>query len=459
MLEDSEVSNAALLRTVLEQAFPNALSQLALVLIGFVTIFFVSQLHDSEILGGVGMGSMLFNILGLSLGCGLASGLDTLVSQSNGAEDYRRSGAYLQRAVVVCSSVCVPSAVILFFTEDILNAIGQTPGVSKQAGDYVRGCTISLWPMYLANILSTFLRAQTLPRPNLVATWSSNIFHIASSWFFIVYLEMEAWGAGLAFSATQIMQFTTVLCYIQFVRPGATAYSWYRWNWALATKGIREFLDKAVPCALSMWAEWWCAEIMTLLAGYLGVVALAAHTSAMWVFVLIYMAAGGIGCAGAALVGNALGARNARLAKRSAVLASAVVLAACFIIDILLLLFSKRLCGLFTEDPRVQAQMLGVLHILVFIVPMDSLQTVIDGILRGLGKQALAFKVKLFCLWGIRLPMAALLGLHTSLGVSGIWCGSVLGLAATMAMYLCVVSRVDWQGEVDALGTYKILSP
>lgn len=258
---------------------------------------------------------------------------------------------------------------------------------------------------------------------------------------------------------TQLVQFAITFSYIQFFRPGVTKESWIAWDWAQSTTSLESFLELALPCAMSMWAEWWCAEVMTLLVGYIGVTALAAHTSAMWVFVLIYMTAGGIGCAGAALVGNALGAKDARLAKRSAIVASMFLLAVCIVIDVALYFGSPALARVFAMDEEVRHQIRAILHVLLLVVPADSLQTVIDGILRGLGKQSTAFKVKLCCLWGIRLPLAWYLGLHTAMGVTGIWWGSVAGLFATMVIYLCLVSRIDWQAEVDALGSHYARMP
>eukprot|EP00429_Kryptoperidinium_foliaceum_P007349 CAMPEP_0176017608 /NCGR_PEP_ID=MMETSP0120_2-20121206/8450_1 /TAXON_ID=160619 /ORGANISM="Kryptoperidinium foliaceum, Strain CCMP 1326" /LENGTH=512 /DNA_ID=CAMNT_0017350633 /DNA_START=18 /DNA_END=1556 /DNA_ORIENTATION=- len=439
-----------LVRHVVFQAVPNALSQLALVTVSFVTILFVSQLRDSEILGGVGVGTMFYNIFGLSLGIGMTAGLDTLVSQSNGAGLYERSGIHLQGAVVVCTLVAVPASVILFFTEDILVAIGQDVGVAERAGEYVRGALFSLWPMYISSSLSAFLRAQTLPQASVYATWGSNVFHVFSCWLFISYLDLGAFGAGLAFSATQIFSMAILLSYIHFVRPGVTQKSWISWDQKRAVSDLRGFMEKALPCAMLMWAEWWCAEVMTLLAGYLGVAALAAHTAVMQMFVLIYMTSGGIACAGAALVGNAVGAGAAALARRSAVVAALVMLVACAAMDLALVVCSQAIMSLFTQDESVQRSMAALLDILLVVVPLDSLQTVIDGILRGLGKQAQAFKVKIWCMWAVRVPLAFYLGFHTTLGVRGIWWGSLAGLAMTMALYLVLLFRIDWEQEVLA---------
>lgn len=125
------------------------------------------------------------------------------------------------------------------------------------------------------------------------------------------------------------------------------------------------------------------------------------------------------------------------------------MLVTCAAMDLGIALNSEAISRLFTKDPDTQADVASLLRILLLIVPLDSLQTVIDGILRGLGKQALAFKVKLCCMWGVRFPLAILLGFHTGLGVRGIWWGSAAGLAATMAIYMALLLRIDWEAEIS----------
>jgi len=443
-------STAELLRKVVTQAVPNSLQQLAWVLVNFITVVFVSQTHDSEVLAGVGVGSMLYNIFGLSLGIGFSSALDTFVSQSNGACRYETSGIYLQRAVVICFLVSVPALAILNFVEDILLAIGQDPAIASSAGAYVHGTMFSLWPMYFGNCLSTYLRAQTLPQAATYVTWASNVFHLCSCYVFLVYLQLGAFGAGLAFAATQSISCLMLLSYVHFLRPGVCKHSWVSWDCRKATSvsHLNSFLKKALPCAMLMWAEWWCAELMTLLAGYLGVKPLAAHTAVLQVFVLIYMTAGGISCAGAVLVGNTLGAGDATLAKRSAAITSLVMLVACVAIDAVLFFGADAISRRLTNDPDVAELMRSAFNVLLVVVPLDALQTVIDGVLRGVGKQGVAFKIKLVCMWGIRIPLAALLAFQARLGLVGVWLGSAAGLAATMAIYVWLVLRIDWQEEV-----------
>ena len=110
-----------------------------------------------------------------------------------------------------------------------------------------------------------------------------------------------------------------------------------------------------------------------------------------------------------------------------------------------------RIARVFTTDTLELETMGSLFNILLIMLPVDSVQTVIDGILRGLGRQSVAMKIKLMCMWGIRFPLAYYLGLHTQLGISGVWWGSCVGLGCAMCFYFALVARTDWQSDEHLL--------
>merc|ERR1719428_756848 len=67
------------------------------------------------------------------------------------------------------------------------------------------------------------------------------------------------------------------------------------------------FTRVAFPSTLQMCSEWWFWEVCALVAGYLGDVALAAHTATLNFVALSFMPVIGMSCSAATLVGNAIG--------------------------------------------------------------------------------------------------------------------------------------------------------
>ncbi|NXE70132.1 S47A2 protein, partial [Calcarius ornatus] len=77
------------------------------------------------------------------------------------------------------------------------------------------------------------------------------------------------------------------------------------------------FTSLAIPSMLMMCIEWWTYEIGSFLIGLLSVVELSAQSIIYEVSVVAFMIPLGLGTAASVQVGNALGAGNAEMAKRS----------------------------------------------------------------------------------------------------------------------------------------------
>lgn len=436
-------------REVVKQSIPNIASQMGVVATSFITVLFIASFKNKDWLASIGVATMIQNVFGVSLGIGLNSGLDTLVSQANGEKNYRQSGVYLHRAIVVSTIVVIPASLFLFFTGQILTAIGQDPHVSAYAGEYVHGTLIGMAPIYYLNALSTYLRAQKLPNSVSTVTWVGVAMHVAFCWMFIFTFDMGMFGAGLALSMTNLVSVLMLVAYIHLQRPGVTKDSWIAPDFVTATSNLGSFLEVSLPCAMLIWSEWWCFELMTILTGYLGVEALAANTAMQQVFIVLYMIPNGISNSAAALVGNSIGEMDPSSAKRAAVVASIGNVIISVIVPIFLFIFRFELCDVFSHDERVREMIVLLIHIATVFILLDSAQTVVDGILRGLGKQALAFKIKIVCMWLIRMPSATLLAFTLGWGIGGIWWGNCIGMLATCILYGRVLAKIDWAQEAE----------
>ena len=93
----------------------------------------------------------------------------------------------------------------------------------------------------------------------------------------------------------------------------------------------------------------------------------------------------------------------------------------------LAVIFREPIAALLSGTEVVKSQVLGVFLVMLLMTALDSMQTTIDGILRGLGKQALVFKIKICCMWAIRLPSACLGVFLLSSGIRGLWWASSCG--------------------------------
>lgn len=74
-------------------------------------------MNDAVKLAGVGLGTMLTNILGIEFLAGINGASSTLISQAYGAGNVRICGIYLNRGRCVLTAFFIPLFIILVFSK------------------------------------------------------------------------------------------------------------------------------------------------------------------------------------------------------------------------------------------------------------------------------------------------------------------------------------------------------
>ena len=72
-------------------------------------------------------------------------------------------------------------------------------------------------------------------------------------------------------------------------------------------KNLGEYMSLGVPTAAMQCLEWWAFEVMTLIAGYIGVTEQASQLVLLNIIALLYMIALGIQQAATSTVGSQIG--------------------------------------------------------------------------------------------------------------------------------------------------------
>lgn len=179
------------------------------------TMIFVGRLGEAKYLGAATVGNMLCNITGYSLGYGLCSALDTLVSQAFGAKEYGLVGLHGQRAAVILTIFAIPVAFVWWETDwFVYNVMGIDKEISYFAGQWARWILLGLWPTLMFQVLRKLLQGCGIVWPVIVASFAAAVANVISSYVMIDYLGWGFTGAALSVGVAQWAGFLTLAAVI-----------------------------------------------------------------------------------------------------------------------------------------------------------------------------------------------------------------------------------------------------
>jgi|MDSW01.2.fsa_nt_gb multidrug resistance protein, MATE family len=265
------------LRVMLRIALPIVATNLLGVTMTLVDFAMVGRLGKEE-LGGAALGNTVFYLLHFPM-LGLLTALDTLLAAAFGAGNFEAYGAWTQTASAVVSALSIPVSVFLgVATTPLLLAIGQDATLSKLAGRYCAHLTWGLLPYYLFIVAMKFMQTQRVLAPPVWIAVIANVVNVGLNYALIYAADLGFDGAPIATSASRWFQFIAGMTYL-LSRPASTAKTRPRSfiGWRRLRRSVVAFASLAGPGLAMLMIEAWTFEITTIMAGYLGTVALDAH--------------------------------------------------------------------------------------------------------------------------------------------------------------------------------------
>ena len=307
--------------------------------------------------------------------------------------------------------------------------LGQREKLSSMTEKYLRVLTPGLWTYSINWTLTAWFQAIEMAHVPAIAAAVGLALHVPCNLFYIYTLGMGYLGCALATVTFQIVQPLIMLIYLFGTKCGsqrvlnATAAEvigrsrlsfWQEAKTAVTSlSGILQYLGLAVPGIIII-SEWWASEISIFLAGRLvpsPELALGAMALYQSMNSSCFMFPYAIGVAGSTRVGNLLGANNARAAAFAGMVNILCAGTVSFVLGGILFvtphqffpsLFAPDADDLILETSRT----IPLLSLYVFA---DGIQCAFSGIIKGCGRQVVAWPVVLVSYWVVGLPLACYL--------------------------------------------------
>jgi MATE family multidrug resistance protein len=414
-----------------------------------VSVAFVGHLGELE-LASASIASSLAGVLGYYVLLGMGSALETLCGQAYGAGSmhHHMLGVFLQRALVVLYGACIPISLLFIYMEHVLLWLGQEPRISEKAGEYALYLLPSLYAYALLQPVVKFLQTQSVVFPMMVCSAVTLALHVGLSYTFVYTFELGFRGAAIATSVSFWLNAILLTAYVRF--SGVCTHTWKGFS-TDAFVDLKEFLSLAVPSCIMICLEYWCFEILVILAGLLPnpKLELATLSVCLSTTSLNYMIPFGLSAAASTRVANELGAGDAKAAKQA--VASVVCLSAAqaMVVSSILMALRHHWGWLFSGDAEVVDTVASIMPFIACVALLDGIQGVLSGVARGCGWQELGAVVNLGAFYGVGVPISVFLAFFFHFGGRGLFMGLICGLATQTLVLVYVTLRTDWEQQVQ----------
>jgi MATE family multidrug resistance protein len=203
------------------------------------------------------------------------------------------------------------------------------------------------------------------------------------------------------------------------------------------------------PMALSQGMESSAFSAMTLFAGLLGPIQVAAFQAVMSSIALVFMFALGLAVAASVRVANAVGRLDASGIRYAGWVAAALAAVMLSVFALLFASFPGQVAAIYTSEPEVAAVAAAAIAMSAFMLIPDGMQAVLMGSLRGMAEVWPATLLFFIAFWLVMIPAGYFLGVSRGGGAVGLIQAIMLGCftaAVLLALRFHYVSK-RWSSE------------
>lgn len=436
------------LRELARLAGPLALYHLGNQMLGFVDSAIVGRYGAVE-LGAVGLGNAVFFSVAV-VGLGLMLGLDPLVSQAVGAGERAGARRLFWQGMWMATALTPPLVVLILAAGATLPLVGIEGRTADITFEYLVPRALGL-VFFLGGVGGrAYLQAHDITRPLILSVLLAHVVNLPVSWVLVFgdpalvavglpalgVAPMGAAGAGWGSAASSAVQCVVVLAAVG--RMPSIVVS-RRLDPALQRRALR----LGVPIGLALLAEVGVFGLTTVLAGWLGARALAAHHVALTLASTTFQVALAVAIAGSVRVGQAVGRGDTvgtRRAGFAAIGSTGTYMLACAATFVLV---PAPLARLLSDDPEVVAAALPLLRVAAAFQLADGVQVASAGALRGAGDTRPPVVANGVGHYLVGLPIGATLAFGARWGAEGLWWGLSVGLALVAVFLTLRFARVS----------------
>lgn len=402
----------------------------------FSMVFFntiMSGKYNATDLAGVAIGSAIWNPIFTGLS-GILLAVSPIAAQKFGEKKNKEVSSVLSHGIYLAVMIAVFVLLLGFFLlNPILDRMNLPETVREVAYEYLIGLSFGIIPLFVFNVLRSFIYALGKTRVVMVILLCSLPINFFLNYVFIFgrfgFPELGGAGAGYATSITfwLIAGMTALIIKTQHPFSEYASFSNFK-SFSLAKS--MEILKIGVPMGLSIFFETSMFAVVTFLISKFNITTIAAYQTALNIVAFLYMIPMSISMAQTVLVGFEVGAGRYKDAKSYSWLGIYLSIIIALFAGLFVVLFRTEVAGFYSNDSAVITLTGQFLIYALFFMISDAIQATALAALRGYKDVNIAFIMTLIAYWLICLPVGYFLAQYTDMGAAGYWIGLTVGLLA-----------------------------
>lgn len=417
------------IREILRIGLPIMLGQACVIILAFADNIMIGW-HSVDELAASSFVNNVMNLFILTE-LGFATGMTPMIGADNGTGNIKGIGITVKNGLMTNGIIGGISIILLTIIYFCLDHFGQAPELTPYIKPYFAIIGISTLFALGFNVLKQFTDGICRPMISMTLLMIGNLLNIFGNWVLIYgklgFPEMGLTGAGIS---TLVSRALILLVFIVFIFKSKKMNEYARAiKEALLSRGeMKTVFKMGYPVGIQMALESSTFTFAAVMAGWLGVIQLAAHQVVITISQLFFLMMQGLSFAVSILVSNAFGRKDLGSVREYARKGYFMTLGISATLSALLYCFRYQAAGIFTDSPEVSAMAVSLFFLLFAYQFGDGLQLCFANVLRGIQDVRPIMYAAFVSYYLIAIPSAYVLGFKTSLGIHGIWLGFPIGL-------------------------------
>jgi len=442
---NSNKSNIDLLYELFKIALPTCLFQFTFSLAFSINIIFINMTsleNKAAAINGMGAINLFISVSIQCIYSAQTAAFDVLGSNAYSLKKYRLLGIYLHKTIVSAYLMMIILVTIFyFFTSSFLVLLDLKAKELEYANEYLIIYLFCVPFDVQLLINSQYLNIIHETNINLAINFISILFHPFFAYVFIIYFDLGVSGAALSTTVCFFINSLQGFVYIYIIQP--LPQSIFR----ISLKSLRNFwnfIRFTASNSLSIIAETWASEILTILAIWIGSDDYTIFLLLVNINQIIYAIIYGFGVSLTIAVSKRISLgkfEEIKRVKNIAFLIGTLILA-CYMLTCYF--YSNSILRLYIDDDRIITKGGFIIFLGSISMLFECYQFFYSCTFRGLGENIIPFISMIINFYLVQFMLCTVFGKVLEYGVLGMVLSIIFGNFLTFTAYSILFCRVDF---------------